>query len=270
MESKIKEMFPEWCNDDNKDYELMISDDLDSLISCALLNNIKGYKINYFYDFESIYELNKSTTPAIAIDCDLIKGRCWSNHVTKLSKDDVVNKQSANLNNILNISRNNYYKKFCGSTALQIWSYYDIPLPQSEKGKMALLAIDGGYLGHYDNRFIEVHSRYLNMMGFDELIEVLKRHTKYEFYDIEQKYKMKRKIKLNKDNKLETNLDLAGLQGLFYLDLSLPGGEFYIRKELSRDWPTNLIANKTYTKDDFTDIFSIALIYRNKVAFTKK
>lgn len=270
MESKIKEMFPEWCNDDiwDKDYELMLTDDLDSLVSCALLNKINAYHINYFYDFETIYEIKESDTPAIAIDCDLINGRCWSNHVTMLSEDDTVNSKSANLNNIFGISRDNYYKKFCGSTALQIWSYYNIPLPSSEEGKMALLAIDGGYLGHYDSRFIEIHSRYLNMMGFDELIEVLKRHTKYEFYDIEKKYNMKRKIKLN-NGLLETDIDLAGLQGLFYLDLSLPEKPFYICKELSRDWPTTLNTNKTYTKDDFTEMFSIALINRNKVAFTK-
>ena len=263
-------MFPEWCSDDiwDKDYELMLTDDIDSLVSCALLKKVNGYETNYFYDFETIYEINKSDSPAIAIDCDLVNGRCWGNHVTKLSKDDTVNKQSANLNNILKISRNNYYQKFCGSTAMQIWSYYDIPLPDTELGKMALLAIDGGYLGHYDSRFIEVHSRYLNIMGFDELIEVLKRHTKYEFYDIEQKYNMKRKIKLN-NGLLTTQIDLAGLQGLFCVDLPLPEKEFYIRRELSRDWPTTLNTNKTYTKDDFIEMFSVAVINRNRICYTK-
>lgn len=262
-------MFPEWCSDDKNKYELMLTDDIDSLVSCALLNKINGYTINYFYDFETIYEIKESDTPAIAIDCDLVKGRCWSNHVTMLSADDTVNLKSANLNNILKISRDNYYQKFCGSTAMQIWSYYDIPLPDTELGKMALLAIDGGYLGHYDKRFIEIHSRYLNIMGFDELIEVLNRHTKYEFYDFEQKHNIKRKIKLNKNGILTTQIDLATLQGLFYLDLSRPEKPFYVSKELSRDWPTNLFSHKTYAKDDFPDMFSVALINKNKVAFTK-
>ena len=52
MKSKIKEMFPEWCSDDKKKYELILTDDIDSLVSCALLNKIKGYKINYFYFIE--------------------------------------------------------------------------------------------------------------------------------------------------------------------------------------------------------------------------
>lgn len=262
-------MFPNWCFDNEKDYELMLTDDLDSLVSCVLLNKIKGYEINYFYDFETVYEIKKSDNPAIAIDCDLIKGRCWGNHVTRLSENDTVNLKSANLNNVLKISRDNYYQKFCGSTAMQIWSYYNIPLPESEEGKMALIAIDGGYLGHYDSRFIEIHSKYLNMMGFNELIKVLERHTKYEFYDFEQKYNMKKKININDNGILTTKIDLASLQGLFNLDLYLPEKPFYVRRELSRDWPSNLYTNKTYTKDNFVDMFSVALINKNKVAFTK-
>lgn len=270
MENKIKEIFPNWCNDDKKKYELMLTDDIDSLVSCALLNKIKGYKINYFYNFETVYEIKDSDTPAIAIDCDLVNGRCWSNHVTMLSANDTVNSKSANLNNVLKISRENYYQKFCGSTAMQIWSFYDLPLPESEEGKMALLAIDGGYLGYYDKRFINIHSKYLNMLGFNELIEVLEKHTKSEFYDFIQKHNLHKKIGVNRNGILTTQIDLATLQGLFNLDLSRPEKPFYISKELSRDWPTNLMSNKTYTKDDFPDMFSVALIYRNKVVFTKK
>lgn len=40
MKSKIKERFPQWCSD-NEDYELMLTDDIDSLVSCALLKKLK-------------------------------------------------------------------------------------------------------------------------------------------------------------------------------------------------------------------------------------
>lgn len=269
MKSNIKGMYPEWCSD-NEDYELMLTDDIDSLVSCALLKKVRGYETNYFYDFKTIYEIAESDINAIAVDCDLTGDRrCWSNHVTMLSASDSVNKKSANLNNIGKISRDNYFQKFCGSTAIQIWSYYDIPLPETELGKMALLALDVGFKGHYDSRFIEVHSKYLKAMGFHELIEVLERHTSTEFYDLIRKYNMASKIKLNKDGVLETEIDLSELEGLFCLDLSLPDKPFYVRRELSRDWPTSLVNYKTYTKDDLPKMFSVALTGKNKVAFTK-
>lgn len=261
-------MFPEWCSD-NEDYELMLTDDIDSLVSCALLKKVKGYETNYYYDFENIYELKESDVHAIAVDCDLVKGRCWSNHVTMLSAGDSVNKKSANLNNIEKISRDDYFHKFCGSTAIQIWSYYDFPLPETELGKMALLALDVGFKGHYDSRFVEVHSKYLKALDFQELIEVLERHTSTEFYDLIRKYNMSSKIKLNRNGMLTTGIDIANLQCLFNLDLSRPDKPFYIRRELTRDYPTSLYTSKIYTKDDFPEMFSVALINRNKVAFTK-
>ncbi|WP_242833182.1 hypothetical protein [Desulfosporosinus acidiphilus] len=247
----------------------MLTDDIDSLVSCALLKKIKGYETNYYYDFQTIYELKESDVPAIAVDCDLVNGRCWSNHVTMLSAKDSVNKKSANLNNIGKISRDNYFQKFCGSTAIQIWSFYDIPLPETEEGKMALLCLDVGFKGHYDSRFIEIHSKYLKALGFPELIEVLERHTSTEFYDLIRKYNMASKIKLNKNGMLTTDIDIANLQCLFSLDLSRPDKPFYIRREFTRDWPTCLVNYKTYTKDDFPEMFSVALINRNKVCFTK-
>ena len=270
MNSKIKELFPAWVNDNEEKYDLVLSDDVDSLVSCALLNKVKGYKINYFYNFENVYDIDKeSNNPAIAVDCDLVKGRCWSNHVTMLSAGDSVNTKSANLNNILKISRDNYFKKFCGSTAIQIWSYYDLPLPETEEGKMALLAIDVGFKGHYDSRFIKVHSKYLNMLGFPQLIEVLERHSRDEFYDLMKKYNMMGKIKLNKNKIITTNIDVVNLQRLFNLDLSRPSKEpLHIVREFKRA-STNLISYKTYIKDDFTDLFSLALTYKNKFESTK-
>ena len=268
MNLKIKEKFPEWVNDTETKFNTMLTDDIDSLVSCALLKKVKGYEVNYYYDFETIYEIKDSSNKAIAIDCDLVDGRCWSNHVTMLSKKDSVNENSANLNNIGRISRDNYFNKFCGSTALQIWSYYDIPLPESEEGKMALLAIDVGFKGHYDSRFIEVHSKYLKAMGFSELIEVLDRHNSTEFYNLIRKYNMAEKIKLNKKGMLTTNIDIVNLQCLLNLDLSRPDKPFTLRNQFSRDYPTQL-GNRTYTKDDFPEMYSVALINKNKVAFTK-
>lgn len=267
MKSNIKELFPQWCDNIEDYFSTMLTDDVDGLVSCALLNKIKGYNINYYYDFKNIYEIEESDDNSIAVDADIVGGKCWGNHVTMLSKDDTVNKSSANLNNIFKISRTNYTSKFCGSTAIQVWSYYDLPLPETEEGKMLLLCLDVGFKGHYSTNFKSTHNKWLEHLDFKELVEVLNRHTSQEFYALINKYKLASKIKLNKGI-LSTNINLSALEGFFNLDLSLPDGIFTKRNEFHRHYLVELIS-KTYTKKDLPKIFSIALTFKNKVCYTE-
>lgn len=48
MKQEIKQKFPKWV-DNNKKYYMCLTDDLDSLMSCILLEQIKGYEISHFY-----------------------------------------------------------------------------------------------------------------------------------------------------------------------------------------------------------------------------
>lgn len=154
MREKIKNEFPKWVNEINSQYNLILSNDIDSLMSCCLLNYLFQTKITHFYNFKAIYTTDEKAKNLIGVDIAFSNNfKVFDNHVTRIDKNDKVNILSANLNAIYNISRENYYKKYCGSTLLQIWSLYDVPLPKTEEGKMILLAIDSSFKGHYIEKF---------------------------------------------------------------------------------------------------------------------
>lgn len=236
MKKEYKDKFPEWCNDTTTKYSLCLTDDLDSLFSCILLNKIKGYEIEWFYRFDSLGSIQGANKKAIGVDADLVKGKCWGNHVTLLSSKDTVNKSCANINNIDNISRENYYYKYCGSTLLTIMSYYNIDISTlSEEAKMVLLAIDSTYLGYYaDWKTFKDRNKYylVEVMNYEELYKVQQRHTKEEFDLLQDKYKLKSKIETIK-GRLQTGIDLEGLSELFNLPFVLPKDTFNLRLQLN-------------------------------------
>ena len=229
MNEQLKEKFPKWCFD-NEQYSTVLTDDLDSLIGCAIEQKINDNRINYFYDFNTIFiadRLNKNKL--LGIDLALTKGKCWDNHVTRLKKDNKVNVQSANINAIINVSGDNYYDKYCGSTALVVWSFYDLPLPTTKLGKMLLLCVDSGFLGHYNSRYRKVHNEFLRMLGYDELINLLNETDISEFEQLQKEYKTKNKIKLDENGYLHTYLPLLMLSDALELQLELPKQQFSIQ-----------------------------------------
>jgi hypothetical protein len=258
MKKDIKDKFPKWCNS-NEQFDLCLTNDIDSLLSCAILKEIKGYNINYFYDFSNLYRIKKTQNPAIGIDMALTKGKCWDNHVTLLS-----NNKSANINSILGINRNNYCKKYAMSTLLTIMSYYNIPLPPTIEGQMILLAIDSSYLGHYNNYFKPIHNKFLRTLEYDELIEILDHHTKDDFIEVIKRYNLDKPIQIKK-NKLITKINLPELEGFFNVHLSLPNDEF-TKIQNYKYCSINLKENKFKNTED---IFSLALTYKNKIVLSK-
>lgn len=228
MKNKLKERFPKWCFDyEQGQNALILTDDLDSLLGCAIEKYVKGNDINYFYNFNKLYVADKTDErKAIGIDLALHKGKCWDNHNIRIKEDDYVNPDTANINALLKVHSGNYFKKYAMSTAIMMWSFYDLPLPETKEGKMLLLCIDSGYLGHYDNRFKDIHTAYLELLDFPELIDLLNNTDKSEFEELQKKYNTKAKIKLNNEGYLQTNLPLADLQGLFDIPLKLPTQQF--------------------------------------------
>jgi len=267
MKKELKVKFPEWCSDFTQGQNaLILTDDLDSLLGCAIEKYVKGNDINYFYNFNKLYVADKSDTKkAMGIDLALHKGKSWCNHVVCITKDDYVNPQTANINAINRINSVNYFNKYAMSTALLMWSYYDLPLPKSKEGKMILLAIDSGYLGHYDDRFKKVHNEYLRQLGFEELIDLLNQTTKFEFEMLQGKYKTKEKIKLNSDGYLQTRLPLAELQGFFDFPLELPTQQFELRNQFKESQGDTY---RTYSKDQLQGLVSFALTGKRKFKYT--
>ncbi|GIO22484.1 hypothetical protein [Oceanobacillus sp. J11TS1] len=231
MNEKLKKRFPEWCFD-NKKYATVLSNDIDSLVGNMIEKKINGNEINYFYDFNNQYVMDKDNhLERLAIDLATTSGKCWDNHVTRLKKNNKVNPESANINSILAISGDNYYTKYSMSSAIKMWSFYNLPLPSTKVGKMTLLAIDVGFKGHYDSRFKEVHNKYLKLLGFDELIVLLNETKKQDYYDLIKKYKLYEHIELDENGKLRTELPLSELSEVLELDLKLPSQPFTLQTE---------------------------------------
>lgn len=267
MDQKLKERFPEWTyNLEQGINTTILTDDLDSLLGCAIEKFVKGNDINYFYNFNKLFVANnEDERKAIGIDLALHKGKSWCNHVVRIHQDDYVNPQTANINALLKVHSGNYFKKYAMSTVLTMWSFYDLPLPETKEGKMLLLCIDSGFLGHYNSRYKDVHNEYLRLMGFEELIDLLNNTYQFEYELLQGEYKTKSKIRLNRDGCLETQLPLAKLQGVFGMPMELPTQSFTLRNQL-KDGIGNTIQTKS--KDQLGNIVSFALTGRSKFKYT--
>jgi hypothetical protein len=267
MNEQLKNKFPEWCSDmEQGQNTLMLSDDLDSLLGCAIEKFVKGNEINYFYNFNRIFVENREDKrKIIGVDLAIHKGKSWCNHVVRIHPNDYVNPQTANINALLKISSHNYFDKYAMSTVLIMWSYYGLPLPTTKVGKMLLLCIDSSFLGHYDDRFKSVHNQYLKLLGFEELIDLLNETNKSDYSHLQREYKTKEKIILNSEGYLETDLPLAELQEVFCLPINLPKKQFDLLAEFKsasgETWQVS-------SKDKLENVFSFALTGKKKFKYT--
>lgn len=231
MKEKYLQKVPTWYRDFTK-YDVVLSDDIDGLVSTSALKFAKNWNVEYFYDFSTLYasnnvyfKENKSATRVWA-DVSIIvqDAMTFDNHVNRMSLDDYTNPNAINPNILSDITNKNYYDKYLGSTALVIWDLYKIPLPETEEGKMLLLCIDTTFKGFYGKpQYQKANKHFLcDVLDMEELYEVLKRHTQKEFYQIIEKYELSRKIRVNSDGYLYTNLDLDLLTRLLGIPVELP------------------------------------------------
>ncbi|MGG3892503.1 hypothetical protein [Geobacillus stearothermophilus] len=233
----MKEKFPNWINEIDKRYDLILGDDVDSAVSCSLLKEVtnSNWKVNYFYDFENFYRYQKTGNKTIGVDMAFLKRtRCFDNHISKRTKNDEHNPYCANLNLIHNISCENYTSKYSMSTLMLIMSLYDIPLPSSQEGKEILLAIDTGFKGFYIQAFQHIHMNWLEELGFTELIDILnKRNMKY-FYGLIKKYGLYEKISIDEDGCLQSDIKFDAIQPFFDFEIGLPTEQFKLIKKCQR------------------------------------
>lgn len=155
------------------------TDDLDSQATQSILNQVFGYEQNMYATRNGIYMIDKSINKHIGVDLALLNGfKTYDNHVTLLNKESIVNANSANINSILKINTENYFKKCAFSTLLQVMSLLNIPLPKTDEGKIFLLSIDSSHFGHYHKNFKEIHNIYMELLGFTELIDICNKYSK--------------------------------------------------------------------------------------------
>ena len=282
MKAEYKEKLPQWYTSNEK-FDLILTDDIDSLLSCAILKQVKNWNIEQVFLFKVDSNKNidcmgitsNATNEAVGVDLALQNGKCFDNHLSRLHSEDKYNDEIINLNFIKDVTRQDYFKKYNLSTVLLLWSLYDLPIPESEEGKMILLTIDSPYYSHF--------SRYQNdrdmnkfymceVLGLYELYECQLRHKQYEFKSIEKKYKLKSKIKASKGY-LQTDIDLKGINNESgrYTDIycELPKERFKLHKKFY-DFQVPITKTTTKLSDITKNPYSVALTNRDFLCYSEE
>lgn len=186
---KFIDKFPEWVKVVDDTYYLILTDDIDSLFTCALLKYKFNCKIGYYYDFISIHQVEGVRTTKdkiIATDMAVENGfKAYDNHAVKIHKDDEVNPQSANLNIVKNIYQGNYFSKYAGSTALMVAVMYEVFdfNKLTDEQLMTIACIDSFYMGAYHpmtNNYLDARKAFrdtisiMNLQPFNDYLHVRK------------------------------------------------------------------------------------------------
>ena len=235
MKETYKNKLPKWY-DDCKQYDLILTDDIDSLLGCSILNHFKGWNIEQAMLFKAnistcngvlkdyLGVTDNATNEAIGVDFAMVNGKCFDNHLTLFDYQDKPNPESININNICNIHRGIYGQKYALSTVLLLWSLYDLPKENlSDELMMILLAIDSSFEGYYNDYFRQFNKRYMvDILELPEFYECQQRHTYNEFKDIIRKYRLKEKVKLYKGT-LQTDINIQAINDLLsqYTDIRI-------------------------------------------------
>lgn len=185
---------PQILPNHSNQYYLVLTNDVDSLVSCKYLNEKFGIPIGGFFDFETWLEdssITKGKQP-IFVDCDLKYGKCFGNHASIF-----YNRECFNLNNW----ENEYRGKFAGSTIITLLGLYESEvkehIPQNKL--LFYLLIDGFYSQYFYWKFSWAY--WTNFIGFQELNDVVKKYSKKELDNLNSMYMLTKKIKVY-NNKL--------------------------------------------------------------------
>lgn len=261
MNIKIRERLPDWYLKINPDRDkLMLTNDIDSLMGCSILKQLFGVEIKSFYDFKSIYFADGTVRKGfIGVDLDSCEGRTFGNHITYIK-----NPEAINLNNIFKLK---YYKKYPLNTVLLLCFLYDIDIEKwSDEQLQVLLSIDSAYKGYYtnNNRFKKVYTDWLNKLDYRFLEDrILKKMTVKDFAQIQRRYRLSGYIKIGKNGRLKTNIDLKKLNELFFdiIDIDLPSDKFI----KGRDFTCLSVNPSNETVPPERLIFSQAWTYKNQL-----
>lgn len=269
MNHKYEDLLPQWALGD-EEHDLVLSNDIDSLASCAVLKKVKGWEIKYFYNFQGVYKIKDYTEEKEKcwVDVAIKEGHAFDNHVSRVTMVDDWNDEMVNLNELVWIANDCYEDKYAGSTLLEVWSLYNLPLPTTEEGKMLLLAIDVAYKGFYSELFRDKQKYYLvDVLGFDELYEVIKRHKRSEFYDLIVKYGLNLEVVFH-NGRLRSKIRVEEIGELLGLDLALPKDTYEIMEELEVI-DEELEEYHNSINDVSTRIKTLAFTYKNKMRYSK-
>lgn len=255
--------FKDWYKKlDAVKHGLCLTDDLDSLASCKVLNEIFGIDIYGFFSFNAYYlSENRTVEKLVGVDLDLAKHKAFSNHVTYIQNPEIISLNKG-------IGRSNYYDKFAGSTLITILSLYNINLDKlTDKQLQLLLAVDSGYLQYHFNKDLFTYY-YKDVLQYPQFIDIVKNTSKKEFERLQKQYRLKGKIYINADGYLHTDIKLKELGDIFNVDLLLPKEKFIQIQQYQNVGFNYYELQRSNITDNI--IFSSAITNRNYVKLSLK
>ena len=271
MQKQLKDKFPQWCKDTTKGkYNLYITNDADALLSGSYNKQLHNYEVTRMFDFKSIYATESNEGKEfIGVDMALEHGKVWDNHITRLTRMDIANPESANVNTVSDINRKNYRTKYAGSTVLQIMSYYNIPLPKSREGKLVLLTIDSSFKGFYNSDFRDICISWLQQLELYDLIDSLHDTKENEFKRVKQQYNLGSEIRVDENGKLQTEMNLAAMQSVLDIPLSLSEEKFTKTHTFETTGKWTMDKDAKNSKHEIDELYSIALTSSNTFKYSR-
>lgn len=263
-----------WFFDKDFKCNLVLTDDLDSILSALLLMQYRPeWHIGFFFDFNTgMYSEAwcDESLPLVGVDLSAIDMKCISNHVTALDEDDYVNLKDINLNYIgKKITVSNYHSKYNLNTLCLVYSLLGLH-PQSNDESALLLLPDSSFQAHYANPSYKdsyIQKQILDIMDLNELQALMDKTEKNKFYEAQDYYRIRSKFDVT-DKGIESiqQVDLEEMCEILGIDKGLLQelqGLFYLQQRYKGY--TDL-ACKRYDK---SKLFSFAVVSKNKVKFSK-
>lgn len=262
-----------WFWDLDQEYNLVVTDDLDSILSALLLMQYRpNFHIGYYFDFkEGLYEnFLRKDGEMIGIDLSATNIKCISNHVTALNKDDKVNPNDINLNYVDNwIDLSNYHSKYNLNTLCLVYSLLGLHPKDDEEASLLLLP-DSAFQAHYANPSYKdsyVQKQILEKMDLMELYDLMNRYDKSKFYQAQEYFRIKSKFYAGDDGiKSVEQLNLEEMCRILGIDTRLLQelqGLFFMIKRCKG------YTDLTYKKYDKSQFETFVVTSKDKVKFSK-
>lgn len=275
-----------WFWDSEKEMYLVVTDDLDSLLSALLICMYRPkWTIAGYFDYrDGIYHhlwlsesMNKDNT--IWVDCSPIKQntKSISNHLTSID-GTVHNSCDINLNSLDgNYRDKSYFDKYNMSTFLLLASLlksegYSI---DNDIGRTIALCVDGGYIPYYQPEQYKdqgVQRRYLKeILQLEDVYNVQKNMSKKEFSNLVLEQNLNSKVYVTDEGiRPFKDVDLVSICKYLNIDvdLSILDG-FYglVQASKSDNKPVSFFRGKDLQKSKIT---SFAITGNNNVSFSYK
>lgn len=267
-----------WFFDVNSEMNLIITDDIDSIMSSLLLMQYRpNWHINYYYGFdEGLYhELGcDQSIDKIGVDLSATTMKCISNHVTALREDDYINPNDINLNYVNNhVGLRNYHSKYNLNTFCLVYSLLNLH-PKSKRESAMLLMPDSAFQAHYANPNYKdsfVQRKYLNeIMELPELYKLMENNDISKFYRFQEQLRIKSKFYVSDEGiRSVENIDLEYLCDVFEInnDLLKELEGLFVLKQRVKSYID--LSFKKYEKSN-SEFVSFAVTSKNYVNFSKK